>query len=231
MTEHAYMPPMDFHHQYTAYELEKEKKYLLVNNMRSVNLQPNGLPEFSEIVYVNSLEDRKQLFAKKMIFAIDGKDIYPATLDQIKALYDPKNEAKVKTMKFLCDNCTEIKNCPRFDEPQRYCILYDRETIFNYYSYYRGLAYHATILECPSYKPGKINRNRGFKLVVKRCADCPWHKEEEVYDDNSEDMCTRCGTYIRNRGDHYGSDINYIPDWCPELPENKVKKEVGYGTF
>ena len=222
--QHVFIPKMGYGNEYTVYEIEKDKKYLFINNHKAVEIQPNGLPKHSELIMVDNHEQIREVFKSREIFMLPDV-MYPATLEQVKALYDPENEAKSKNMTFLCESCVNMDDCPRFNEYEKYLVLYNTDRILEGHSYYRGLAYHATILQCPSYIEGKINKNRGFMLVVKRCEDCPWIKREEHYNYNDSVHCDLKGTEIHSSNHAIDSEVNFIPDWCPKLPENKKKEK------
>jgi len=208
-----------------VYEIEKDKQYLVVNyRERQGFIQKNGMPTYATMHHCTEDQVKKVIDTLKTPFPRKHRkdvNIYPATLDQIRELYGAKGDTKNKV--FLCESCTEIENCPRFTPIQRYNILYSRDLILGYYTYFRSLAFQATVLKCHKFKKGKINRKRGFTISVTSCEQCPWHKEEEVYDDNSEHFCSMAVTYIERKRETMSSEIRYIPDWCPELPENKKK--------
>jgi hypothetical protein len=213
-----YVPQM--YRQFDIYEIEKNRQYVVQDHYRKAEVQENGLPTNCEIHYVMTEQEAKELF--KRFESYHSINVFPATFDQIQKLYEKKPYVEGKT-KFLCDKCVEIEGCPRFTETERYVSLYDRSVIFDGYSYYRGLAFHATVLNCPSFKPGKVPRGRGFAVEVKRCEDCPWHEEERIPDDNSSHHCDKACKEIQSSRDAMVCEINYIPNWCPMLPENQKK--------
>ncbi len=219
-TERKYQPspykPCD------AYEIEKDKQYLVVNyRERNGCIQKDGMPTYATLHHCTEQEIKKVIKKLTNHFYREEIEIYPATLDQIKELYGAKGNTK--DMTFLCESCTVIEGCPQFTPIEKYNILYHRDYILDYYSHYRSLAFQATVIKCHKFKGGKINRKRGFTIRVTACKMCPWHRDEEVYDDNSEHYCGRAGTYIEKRRETMSGEVNYIPDWCPELPENNKK--------